>query len=117
MNVDSYLDQYEFTCTLCAATWRDTYEVRHVEDEQGGVWDSYSLSGMPVAAPAARTVCRSCRQPTAHFRRADRRRAPDQASSRTSRVGMAESSEDAGPQGSVLPTQNPGGPSGDDTMP
>ena len=73
MITDEFLDQYEFTCDRCGYVWRETYDVRHLEDEQGGTWDHYSVAGVPTASPKARAVCRSCGQPTVHYRLVDRR--------------------------------------------
>ncbi|HZD87495.1 MAG TPA: cation-transporting P-type ATPase, partial [Gaiellaceae bacterium] len=88
---DRFLDQYEFSCRSCGYAWRETYEVRQVEDRQGGVWEYYSLSGLPASAPAARTVCPHCGEPDAFHRLIERRpaqpAAPDHARAAGERAG------------------------------
>jgi len=74
MIVDIYREQYEFSCQQCGEIWRATYDVRQVEDGQGGVWHHYSRAGAPSASPAAGVVCNNCRQPTNVYQIIDRRR-------------------------------------------
>lgn len=57
-------------CTRFGYSWRETYDERHLEDDQGGTWDHYSIAGVLTASPKARTVCRSCHQPTVQRREA-----------------------------------------------
>jgi len=74
MIVDLYREQYEFSCRRCGEAWRGTYDVRQVEDGQGGVWHHYSRAGAPSASPAAGVVCKNCKQPTVEYRIIDRHR-------------------------------------------
>ena len=76
MIIDRYLEHYEFTCRQCDYVWRRTYDVRHVEDEQGGNWLYYSLAGASSASPAAGVICPHCQQPTATNQLVRRYRTP-----------------------------------------
>jgi len=76
MIIDRYLEHYEFTCRQCDYVWRRTYDVRQVEDEQGGTWLYYSLAGVSSASPAAGVICPHCQQPTATNQLVRRYRTP-----------------------------------------
>ncbi|MGC2484720.1 MAG: hypothetical protein WA359_00545 [Acidimicrobiales bacterium] len=70
---DRYLEQHEFSCGFCSYVWRETFEVREIEDSQGGSWHYFYLAGSPVASPSIRNVCPSCNQTNAQHRQIDRR--------------------------------------------
>ncbi|HEY5265836.1 MAG TPA: hypothetical protein VIJ40_03395 [Acidimicrobiales bacterium] len=74
MIVDRYLEQHEFTCHRCNYVWRETYEVREVEDAQGGAWHYFYLGGSPAASPMAMVVCPNCKQTSPTGQLVDRRR-------------------------------------------
>lgn len=54
----------EFACSRCGFTWVEEYEVRHVEDSEGGIWEHFRIDGSPTTSPLARCVCKQCHQPT-----------------------------------------------------
>lgn len=70
---DRYLEQYEFSCNRCSYIWRETFEVREIEDSQGGSWHYFYLAGSPAASPSIRNVCPSCKQTNTKYRQIDRR--------------------------------------------
>ncbi|MGC2168556.1 MAG: hypothetical protein WA580_05585, partial [Acidimicrobiales bacterium] len=70
---------YEFSCKLCAHLWRESIEVREIEDSEGGSWHYYYVSGLPAAAPAFRNVCPKCKQTSVEHRQVDRRRIGDES--------------------------------------
>jgi hypothetical protein len=74
MVVDSYLEQHEFSCNRCNYVWRETYEVREIEDAQGGSWHYFYLAGSPAASPMAGILCPSCKQSSVKNQLVDRRR-------------------------------------------
>lgn len=73
---DRYLEQYEFDCSQCSYVWRETFEVREVEDLQGGTWHYFYLAGSPAVSPSIRNVCPRCRQSNVKNRQIDRRQIP-----------------------------------------
>jgi hypothetical protein len=72
MIADRYLEQYEFSCGHCSYIWRETFEVREIEDSQGGSWHYFYLAGSPAASPSMRNVCPSCKRTSAQHRQIDR---------------------------------------------
>ncbi len=48
------VERFRFACHGCGHVWFTDYDLQHVEDEHGVVWEYYSLDGMPVTAPTAR---------------------------------------------------------------
>lgn len=46
--------RFRFACSGCGHVWNTDYDVQHVEDGHGIVWEYYSLNGIiPVTAPTA----------------------------------------------------------------
>ena len=76
MIVDDYREQYEFNCRQCDHTWKATYEVRQVEDAQGGVWHHYSVAGSSRTSPSAGVMCPNCKQSTITYQILGRHRLP-----------------------------------------
>ena len=73
MIADRYLEQYEFSCNHCSYMWHETFEVREIEDSDGGSWHYFYLAGSPATSPSMRDVCPSCKQTNAQHRQIDRR--------------------------------------------
>ena len=64
MNVEISHRIVDFSCSSCGAAWSEDYEVRHVEDSEGGIWEHFRVNDAPGTSPLARLSCRSCHQPT-----------------------------------------------------
>jgi hypothetical protein len=47
------VERYRFTCAGCGNSWTADYDVQHVEDGHGLLWEYHSLNGVPVPAPTA----------------------------------------------------------------
>lgn len=77
MIADRYLEQYEFSCNHCDYIWRETFEVREIEDSEGGSWHYFYLAGMPAASPTIRNICPSCQQTNVQHQRIERRQLPE----------------------------------------
>ncbi len=47
------VERFAFACHGCGNSWTADYDVQHIEDGHGLVWEYYSLNGVPVTAPTA----------------------------------------------------------------
>jgi hypothetical protein len=47
------IERLRFTCPGCQDSWTADYDVQHVEDQSGDVFEYYSLDGIPVEVPTA----------------------------------------------------------------
>lgn len=68
---EAAVERYTFRCRHCSREWSRDYEAVHVTDEDGHVWEYYSLDGFPAAAPGApgSVACPRCgtEHPETHF--------------------------------------------------
>lgn len=64
MDVQVFHQVVQFVCNRCNERWSEEYEVRHVEDSAGGVWEHFRVNGNPCASPLGRRICRNCHEPT-----------------------------------------------------
>lgn len=45
------LEGVEFTCGRCRHDWSTHYDVQQYRDEEGGIWEYFSLDGIAVRSP------------------------------------------------------------------
>ncbi len=72
------VERYEFTCPRCEQRWTRDYDIQHVADAEGRIWEYYSFNGLPAVAPTApgAVACPSCGAERLHVSLAARRQAP-----------------------------------------
>jgi len=56
------VERLRFSCGRCRRSWQADYDVQHLEDAEGEVFEYYSLNGVPVEVPTApgSVTCPQC---------------------------------------------------------
>jgi hypothetical protein len=95
---ETTVERFALDCRGCGHSWREDYEVHHVQDGHGHDCDYFFRDGLPTLNPmAAGLICPSCRRAAVVARLADRLPAPttDEAPLSTYPTGSSSAATDA----------------------
>lgn len=72
------IERLSFTCSGCGHAWSGDYDVQHVQDGHGHLWDYYFHDGLPCLDPTATgsVLCPRCGRGTLWVELAARRASP-----------------------------------------
>lgn len=71
MQVQTEIEQHEFTCESCHYVWQVTYEVRDLGVAQRDARNYRYLTGLPASSPLQGRRCPNCWEPTYSSHRVD----------------------------------------------